>query len=105
MSVAAIVALNNNTAKTVVPEYYHIKKNEMNGARSTYDGEEKCMQSFGGGNLRKRDHLDDPDVDGRMILKWIFREWGVGVWTGLIWLRIGIVGGHFVNAVMNIRVP
>jgi hypothetical protein len=66
---AAIVVLNNTTAKTVVPEYYHqIKKNGINGARSTYGGEEKCMQSFGGGNLRKRDHLDAPVVDGRMIL-------------------------------------
>jgi len=30
--------------------------------------------------------------DGRIILKWIFREWDVGAWTGLIWLRIGTVG-------------
>jgi len=63
-----------------------------------------CMVLVGG-NLRKRDHLDDPDVDGRIILKWVFRKWGVGVWTGLIWLRIGMFGGHFVKAVMNIRVP
>jgi hypothetical protein len=28
-------------------------------------------------------------VDGRIILEWIFREWVVGVWTGLGWLRIG----------------
>jgi len=37
--------------------------------------------------------LEDPDVDGRIILRWIFREWGVGLWTGLIWLRIGTGGG------------
>jgi hypothetical protein len=30
--------------------------------------------------------------DGRIILKWIFRKWDVGAWTGLIWLREGIVG-------------
>jgi hypothetical protein len=23
--------------------------------------------------------LGDPDVDGRIILKWIFRKWDVGV--------------------------
>jgi hypothetical protein len=23
-----------------------------------------------------------------------FRKWNVGVWTGLIWLRIGSVGQH-----------
>jgi hypothetical protein len=33
-------------------------------------------------------------VDGRIILGWIFRNWDVGVWTGLSWFRIGKVGGH-----------
>jgi hypothetical protein len=36
----------------------------------------------------------DPDVEGRIILRWIFRKWDVGVWTGLSWLRIGTGGGH-----------
>ena len=27
------------------------------------------------GNLRERDHLEDPDVDGRIILRWIFMKW------------------------------
>jgi len=31
---------------------------------------------------------------GRIILKWIFRKWDMGVWTGLSWLRIGTGGGH-----------
>jgi len=38
--------------------------------------------------------LGDPGVDGRKILRWIFRNWVVGVWTGSSWLRIGTVGGH-----------
>jgi hypothetical protein len=25
------------------------------------------------GNLKERKHLEGPDVDGRIILKWIFR--------------------------------
>jgi hypothetical protein len=40
------------------------------------------------GNLRERDHWGVPDVDGRIILRWIFRTWDVGVWTGLGWPRI-----------------
>ena len=29
------------------------------------------------------------------ILRWIFRKWDVGAWTGSIWLRIGTGGRHF----------
>jgi hypothetical protein len=32
--------------------------------------------------------LGDPDVDGRIILRWIFRKWGV-----VVWLRIVTGGG------------
>jgi len=46
------------------------------------------------GNLRERNHLEDPDVDGRKILRWIFRRCDVGVWTGSSFLRIGTDGGH-----------
>jgi len=29
-----------------------------------------------------------------IILRWIVKKCGVGVWTGLIWLRIGTGGGQ-----------
>jgi hypothetical protein len=45
-------------------------------------------------NLRERNHLEDPDVDGRLILRWIFRNWEVVVGTGWSGLRIGTGGGH-----------
>ena len=38
--------------------------------------------------------MEDTDVDGRIILRLIFRKWDEGAWTGLIWLGIGRVGGH-----------
>jgi hypothetical protein len=54
---------------------------------------EACIW-FWWGNLRERDHLGDPGVDGRIILRWIFRKWDVGVWTGLgcLWIETG--DGH-----------
>ena len=43
--------------------------------------EEVCT-GFSWGNLRERDHWGDPDVDGRIILGWIFRKWEGVVGTG-----------------------
>jgi hypothetical protein len=33
------------------------------------------------------------DVGGRIILKWMLEKYGGVVWTGFIWLSIGISGG------------
>jgi len=46
-------------------------------------------RGFSWGNPKERDHLGD----GWMILRWIFRKWDVGLWTGSSWLRIGTGGG------------
>jgi len=54
---------------------------------------EACT-GFWRGNIREGDHLEDPGVDRRIILRWIFRKWDVGAWTGSSWLRIGTSGGH-----------
>jgi hypothetical protein len=32
-------------------------------------------KGFWWGNLRERDHLEDPVVVGRITLKWIFEKW------------------------------
>ena len=71
-----------------------IENNEFGGACSADGGEERLMQGFGGETLGERDHLEDPGVDEKIILRWILRNWDVGVWTGSSWLRIGTGGGH-----------
>ena len=52
------------------------------------------------GNLRERDHLGDPGVDGRIILRWIFRKWDVGIDVARDMDRWRAV----VNALMNLLV-
>jgi hypothetical protein len=44
--------------------------------------------------MMERDYCGDPSIDGKIILRWIFRKWFVGVWTELFWLRIETFGGH-----------
>jgi hypothetical protein len=29
-----------------------------------------------------------------IIIRWIFRKWDVGEWTGFSWRRLETVGGH-----------
>jgi hypothetical protein len=56
------------------------------------------------GKFAGREYLKDPGVDGRVILKWIFKKWKGGIaWSDLSqdrdrWRAL-------VNAVMNHRVP
>jgi len=54
----------------------------------------EAYTGFWWGNLKERDHLGDPGVNARIILRWIFRKWDVGVCTASSWLRIGTGGGH-----------
>jgi hypothetical protein len=65
----------------------------MNGACYTYGGDSRSVYRFWWGDLRKRGHLEDLEIDGRIILKWIFKKWDGRAWTGPIWLRIGTGGG------------
>jgi hypothetical protein len=45
------------------------------------------------GKPNGRNHLEDPGVDGRIILKWILEKWDGRAWTVSIWPRIGTGGG------------
>jgi hypothetical protein len=51
----------------------------MGGACSAYGGGERGVKGFWWENLRERDHWGDQGVDGRIILRQIFRKWDVGV--------------------------
>jgi len=44
------------------------------------------------GDRTERDRMENLDVDGRTILKWIFKKWTGEAWTGLLWFRIGTRG-------------
>ena len=49
---------------------------------------------FRRGNLRERDRLEALELDGRRILQCVIKKWD-GVWTELIWLRLGKGGVLF----------
>jgi hypothetical protein len=66
-------------------------------------GRREARTGFWWGNLKERDHWGDPGVGGRIILRWIFRKWDVGIWTALSWLMIDRWRA-VVNAVLNLRV-
>jgi len=57
-------------------------------------GRREAYTRFWWGNLKERDHLGDPGINGRILLRRIFRKWDVGVWTESSWLRIGTGGRH-----------
>jgi len=57
------------------------------------------------GNLRERDHWGDPGMNGRIILRWIFRKRNVG---GMDWIELAQDKDRWrtlVNGVMNLLVP
>jgi hypothetical protein len=47
-------------------------------------GERRGIYSVLVGNLRERDHLEDPGIDGRIILK---ESSGSGMW-GMDWIEL-----------------
>jgi hypothetical protein len=45
------------------------------------------------GKPEERDHWEDQEIGGWIILGWILERWDGVMWTGLVWLRIGTGGG------------
>ena len=65
----------------------------MGGTCSTC-GERRGVYRVLMGKPEGKRPLGERGIDGRIILRCIFRKWDVGAWTGLSWLRIGTVGRH-----------
>jgi hypothetical protein len=51
----------------------------MGGVCSKYGGG-KAYKGFRWENLKKRDHLEEPGIDGKIIIRWVFRKWDMRAW-------------------------
>ena len=70
------------------PSIFRVIKSRMRLARHLARmGERKFAYGVLMGGLREGIHSEDPGIDGRIKLRWIFRKWNVGARTGTIWLR------------------
>jgi len=79
-----------------------MKKNEK-GEHVARTGGGELHTEFWWGNLRERNHLEDLGVEGRIMLKRIFKKW---VW-GMDWIDLAQDRDRclaLTNAVMNLRV-
>ena len=76
-----------------------IEKNEMGGSCSAYGERRGIHRILVGKPEGKRPH-GRPRPRWEITIRYILRKWDVGVWTGLIWLRIGTGSG-----LMYLRIP
>jgi hypothetical protein len=56
------------------------------------------------GNLKERDHLEDTSIDGRIMLRWVFRKWCRG---DIHWIDLALDGDRWQaleNTVMILQV-
>ena len=67
-------------------------------------GKGEVRTEFWWGTLREGDHLEDPSVDEKVIIKWIFEKWDVRHGMDLSGSGYRQVAG-FANSVLNFRVP
>jgi hypothetical protein len=84
------VELYNLYASQNIVTVNTVKEDEVIRSCTLHLIDEKCIQNFGQENMKGRDHSDDLGIGGRIILEWILQKQSGNLWTGLIWLRIGI---------------
>jgi hypothetical protein len=73
-----VISVTYSVVKYGINEYIKLKR------RITYNGSSLTSQ---------KTQCISYDVDGRIILKLIFKKWDGEACSGLLWLRIGIDGG------------
>jgi hypothetical protein len=79
------IAIIAQTSSVLITKYYsgdQNKKNEVGGACSTYGGGERCIQDFGGPEVRRP--LGRPRRRWEDNIKMDVQEVGWGAWPGLI---------------------
>jgi hypothetical protein len=57
-------------------------------------GEKKIVYRCLVGKPEGKRPLENPGVDGRIVLRWKFRKWDEGPLTASIWVRLGTGSGH-----------
>jgi hypothetical protein len=55
--------------------------------------EKKCTQRIGMKTCRKGATWNHPNLNWRIILKWILKTWDEREWIGFIWFKTGTCGG------------
>jgi hypothetical protein len=68
-------------------------------------GKGEAYTGFWWGNMRERDHLGDPGLKGKIILRWIFRNWDLGAMDYIYLAQVMDRWRALVDAVMKLRVP
>jgi hypothetical protein len=72
-----------------------IKSRRMRWARCVArTGERRVAYRVLVGKPEGKIPLGRPGVDVRIILRWMFKKWDVGIWAGSSWLRIETGGGQ-----------
>ena len=91
----------------LLTKYYssdQIEKIEIGGACSAYERRVEVYAGFWWRNLRERDHLENPGVDGTIILRWIFRKWDGVDWIDLTQDRTGKCGHEHAGSIKCMEV-
>lgn len=81
--------LHNLYQSPVIVRIFKIKQSEMGKLCSTHTDSRHayklCLE-----NLKVREHLKDPSINGRALFKQILKKQNCKMWNGFILLRTGI---------------